>query len=323
MLPSFAKHEKKREEALKRVQKLSSKYPELAEVNKEIEKLTRDLNNFDIKELQSLIKKKENLFKKYKIPQNIEKPKYDCPYCEDTGYIELIDQEASKEYNYKIVRLEKCGCLIDAEKQHRLNRLFKTAQLTKTMHRQTFDNFKLEYYSNIAMKNGYTYRQIMKYNRDIAKEFADDIIGNNNEQKGLFLQGKPGVGKTFLCSAIANKLIKNQVPVLYLPFVDFLYQLRDTFGSSDEKMDELIGAAKTVDVLILDDLGSENISDFSQEILFTLLNARTLVENKPVVLSSNYSIEDLEDVYHPRIASRIKMLTTILDCVGDDIREML
>lgn len=323
MLPSFAKHEEKRQKALERLYKLNKKYPELAEINKEIEQFANDLESIDSKKLQSLIEKKEKLYKKYKIPQDIEKPEYDCPYCEDTGYIELIDQEASRDYNYKIVRLEKCQCLIDAEKQHRLNRLFRTAQLTKTMHRQTFDNFRLEYYSNIAMKNGYTYKQIMKYNRDIAKEFVEDVISGKNEHKGLFLQGDPGVGKTFLCSAIANKLIKNQMPVLYLPFVDFLYQLRDTFGSSDEKMDELIGAAKTVDVLILDDLGSENISDFSQEILFTLLNARTLVENKPVVLSSNYTIEELEDVYHPRIASRIKMLTTILDCVGDDIREMI
>ncbi len=323
MLPSFAKHEKKRQEALDRVQRLNQKYSELAEVNEEIEQLTNDLENLDNKQLQSLLKKKKKLFKKYKISQDIEKPNYDCPYCEDTGYIEVIDQEASKQYNYKIVRLEKCQCLIDAEKQHKLNRLFRTAQLTKTMHRQTFKNFRLEYYSNIGMKNGYTYKQIMKYNRDIAKEFTEDVISGKNEYKGLFLQGDPGVGKTFLCSAIANKLISNQFPVLYLPFVDFLYQLRDTFGNSGEKMDELIGAAKTVDVLILDDLGSENISDFSQEILFTLLNARTLVENKPVVLSSNYTIEELESVYHPRIASRIKMLTTILDCVGDDIREML
>jgi DNA replication protein DnaC len=323
MLPSFAKHEKKRLAAIERANLVHKKFPDIAEIDEEIESLGQNLEEFDNDKLQSLIKKREKLLKKHKLPLDIDKPNYDCPYCEDTGYIEIIDQEASEEYKYKITRLEKCQCLIDAQKQHRLNRLIRTAHLTKTMHKQTFENFRLEYYSNIAMKNGYTYRRIMKHNKDIAKEFVDDIVKNKNQSKGLYLQGDPGVGKTFLCSAIANELIKNQVPVLYLPFVDFLYQLRDTFGSSEEKMDELIGAAKNVDILILDDLGSENISDFSQEILFTLLNARTLVENKPVILSSNYTIEELEDIYHPRIASRIKMLTTILDCVGDDIREML
>ena len=100
MLPSFSKHEKKRLAAIEKVKLIHRKFPDIAIIDEQIESIGQNLDEYDNNKLQKLINQREQLLKKHNLPLDIDKPDYDCAYCEDTGYIEIVDQEASKEYSY-------------------------------------------------------------------------------------------------------------------------------------------------------------------------------------------------------------------------------
>ncbi len=330
MMPGIEKHNRKYDEALQRVQVIYAKHPDLAALDAERATLLQRVGEApeDLawrRQLRDVERRRQQLIKQVGLRSKDFNPQFECELCQDSGWVQVVDEIASHQYGYEITRQKECACLIAAQQQQRLERLFMTACLVPGMEKQTFRRFKIDVYSDIAYKNNYSYRTIMSHNKDIARRFARDMVRQHRSQqaisgRGLYLQGDPGVGKTFLCSAIANELLKNNVPVLYLPFVDFLYSIKDTFNDRDKRTQELLAAAREVDVLILDDLGSENITDFSQEILFSLLNYRGMNEMKPIVISSNYPIEEIAEMYHPRIFSRINKQTLILDCVGDDLR---
>ncbi len=320
MLPSFEKTEKKKEQALEVLYDYRRRFPRLAEIDERLTALQMDPTANVGLEMEKLISERENFLRKKKIPPDFDQPQYDCLLCQDSGYIEEVDEEATARYNYPVTRRRKCHCLLAAEQQERMLSLFTSARLTPEMKRQTFATFKTEYYSDIDIKNGFTHRKIMEHNKAIAEEFTRDIIAKGQKFRGLYLQGDPGVGKTHLCSAIANELLERNIPVLYLPFVDFLYHLRSTFNDSSLSLEDMLAVAKEAEILILDDLGAENVSEFSQEVLFSILNARMAEPTTRLVLSGNYRLEDLYEIYHPRIVSRIKALTTVLDCVGEDMR---
>ncbi len=333
LVPSGEKQTLRYEQAHQRALIWYKKYPELLQIEQRIAELLRNMETDNSQEINSRLaevrQQHEQLLDRNNIPQTYKSPKFDCEKCQDSGWIAIRDSAASQNYGYDVQRVVKCKCLINAEQQQMLNKLFKVSRLSPAMKRQTFELFRLDYYSDIELvEEGYSHRQIMEFNKKLAERFVAKMEQASREEavcevKGLYLQGDPGVGKTFLCSAIANELLKRKIPVLYLPFVDFLYQLRGSFGDRSKKVEEFVDAARNVTVLILDDLGSESRTEFSQEILFSILNYRTNNLDKPTIISSNYTIDELKNMYHPRIASRIRIQADILHCVGEDLREIM
>ena len=73
------------------------------------------------------------------------------------------------------------------------------------------------------------------------------------------------------------------------------------------------------DLLIVDDLGTEMPGQFVTAALYTLLNDRML-ENKPMVISTNLNVDEMARRYSPQIASRLHGSFTRLTFVGEDIR---
>ncbi|HET8905734.1 MAG TPA: ATP-binding protein, partial [Ktedonobacterales bacterium] len=137
----------------------------------------------------------------------------------------------------------------------------------------------------------------------------------------VLLVGNRGTGKTHLLAALANELMARGEAPLYVVVPDFLEYLRAGYDSEklDEKTSRRMEDARNCPVLLLDDLGSEKRSPWTDEQLYRLLNHR-YNEGLPTVVASNVLLDGLE----PRIASRMQdsSLAQVVLLAGEDQRVM-
>ena len=141
--------------------------------------------------------------------------------------------------------------------------------------------------------------------------------------KNLFLSGPPGLGKTFLSACIARTVSEGGHSVVYDTAANIFAQFearkfqRDS-QDGQEARDET-RRYLNCDLLILDDLGSELTTQFTQSVLYELINTR-LVAGRHTVISSNLSMEEAARRYSPQIASRLEGEYHVLHFFGEDIR---
>lgn len=131
---------------------------------------------------------------------------------------------------------------------------------------------------------------------EIAKDFTEKYI-NRNQKNGLIITGKSGVGKTHLATAILNKLTKKDMQVLMGRLIALLDVIKDTFKDFSNKEKDIIELYSKVDMLIIDDLGTERISSWALEKLYTIIENRN--ENKlPIIVTTRFDKESLLDRFY-------------------------
>ena len=157
---------------------------------------------------------------------------------------------------------------------------------------------------------------MMDIARDDCKEWADHYpeVPNRN----MLLTGKSGLGKTFLLRAVAERLIERDVNVLIISAYKLLEIVRKAYFSNEENAGEI----SEIEVLMIDDLGSEPLmQNVTVEQLFNLLNER---QNRGLstVVSTNLTMPELQGRYTERIASRLRDKNNwkVITLEGKDIR---
>lgn len=118
-------------------------------------------------------------------------------------------------------------------------------------------------------------------------------ILHKKNNKGLYVVGDLGVGKTYLCVALANSLVKNGEKVAFVKVSNFFNEMKSYISTRNEMIDININKLQKADYLFLDDIGSESVSEFVRDdILFRILDYR--LENKLItVFTSNLNKDDL------------------------------
>jgi len=184
---------------------------------------------------------------------------------------------------------------------------------------------------NAKMKDIYTDDK----NRIPAIKWIKDFIHEydyNKKQKGLYLNGNFGCGKTYLIAACFNELAKKGVKSAIVYWPEFLRKLKASFNSDNESFSGLFDRIKNVPLLLIDDIGAENTTSWGRdEILGPILQYR-MQQNLTTFFTSNLSLEDLEKhfsvtkesvdvVKSRRILERIKDLTTELVMIGENRRK--
>lgn len=183
--------------------------------------------------------------------------------------------------------------------------------------KESFSQFKLEYYPDrYDGRYGASPRAIMERNFRNCRSYAMTFTPNSGN---LLFVGGTGLGKTFLSACIARTVADRGYSVLYETAGRLFAKLeRAKFGGSEDDRAEA-QKLSTCDLLILDDLGTEMPGQFVTAALYSLLNDR-LMENKPMVISTNLNVEEMARRYSPQIASRLQGGFTPLTFVGEDIR---
>ena len=158
---------------------------------------------------------------------------------------------------------------------------------------KTFDNF------NPNGRTGLREDQMasLQYALNQALLFA------RNRNKWLLLMGVFGCGKTHLAAAVANDAISLGIPTLFTTVPDLLDWLRYTYGKAEETYEERFERIRNIELLVLDDLGTQNATDWSKEKLFQIINYR-YAQQLPTVITTNQSLEDMEGRVRSRLEDR-------------------
>jgi DNA replication protein DnaC len=182
-----------------------------------------------------------------------------------------------------------CVCRRQQLKQKHVADLRRASNLAH-LHAMTFDTFRIDPAANselvYALTDAFT----------IAQEFAAQPKG------WLLISGPYGCGKTHLAAAIANACVERAVPLLFVLVPDLLDYLRAAYApDSPVSYDQRFEQVRNIDLLILDDLGTQNTTPWAAEKLYQLLNYRYLAE-LPTVITTNLQPSEMD----PRLASRLR-----------------
>lgn len=253
------------------------------------------------KESRSLHEQKNRLLLEYGYSKDYLQPKYTCPLCKDTGYIDT----------------KKCQCF----KQAIVDLLYSQSNLKNVLVKENFSNFRLDYYNDNQREEltGLTpkenMRKILQYCHSFVQKF-------DQQYANILLYGNTGVGKTFLANCIAKDLLQSAHTVIYLTsFQLFDILEKNKFLKNEDAYDikDQFNGILQCDLLIIDDLGTELNNSFISSQLYLCINERHLSQ-KSTIISTNLSLDDLNYQYSERIFSRITSNYTLLKIFGDDIR---
>ena len=229
----------------------------------------------------------------YKI-QDLEEEEHFCPLCQDTGYVDG----------------KKCQCFLKLQGEI----LYRQSRMGAVLERENFSKFQLERFDNIeklGQCGNKTLREYIKEIRDYLTNYCEEYPKNN---RSILFTGSTGTGKTYFLHSIAKALLDRGVSVLYFTatglFEYFSKRMREE--DTEDYIEE-------VDVILIDDLGTEFSNSFTTSRFFALLNQRIL-DRKTMLISTNLNFKELRETYSDRVVSRFMSDYEIIPLYGKDQR---
>lgn len=233
-------------------------------------------------------------------PADYTEPRYECPLCNDTGFVDI----------------KMCVCM----KRQLAQAGMELSGLSALIKKQSFENFSLDYYK----KNLNEYR-IMEHNYKTVRHYAEHFELTENidaRPQSLLFLGGTGLGKTHLSTSLARVVIERGYDVFYSTAVNMMADFQHRrFGTSTVPAEgDNVPRYTECDLLIIDDLGTEIINQFTLSTLYAVLETR-LNQSKPTVISTNLTSAELRKTYSDRITSRLMGQFLVLPFYGTDVRQ--
>lgn len=219
------------------------------------------------------------------------KPRYECEKCNDTGYADG-----------KMCECMRRECVLLG---------YESSGLGTLLSQQSFDTFSLKYYTGED-------RYVAEQNLAACKGYVENF---GKGSPSLLFMGDTGLGKTHLSTSIARALIDKGYDVMYVTSQGLLSvfgheRFERSYNVSEEKESERYFESE---LLIIDDLGTEEVNQFSVSCLYNLINTRTS-RGLPTIINTNLKRDEIRARYTDRIASRLFGDFAVLAFSGRDIR---
>lgn len=279
-----------RERATARRTELHGRFPRVFEIDKLLSRTGMDImgviasgKNTDahiaaIKERnEKLLEERGRILREGGYPEDYSDIKYDCEKCGDTGYVGTV----------------MCDCM----KRALVMAGYESSGLGALIRSQSFENFSLDYYRT----GGGNVLQMENFRNNL-KRFSENFDGNTY-QNYLFV-GSTGLGKTHLSTAVAKKVIDRGYDVLYVTAVGMISDFESVRFGDGSRAKHDIDRYMSADLLIIDDLGTEMINQFTMSCVYDVINER-INARRSTIISTNLSSKDIEAKYNERIYSRL------------------
>lgn len=243
--------------------------------------------------------RRKALLEAHGYPADYSEPRYECELCGDTGY----------------VGIKMCTCM----RRRLIEAGMESSGLLGLMQTQSFENFSMDFYRRNPEE-----LRVMEHNYRTAVRYAKEFTvgeGGENSQSLLFLGGT-GLGKTHLSTAIAREVIERGYDVFYNSAVGMLSDFEYRRFGNGLSQGEVEDTSRYIDcdLLIIDDLGTEVVNQFTLSCLYHVLNTR-LNLHRPTLISTNLSSAELRKTYSDRITSRLMGEFLLLPFYGTDVRK--
>ena len=217
-----------------------------------------------------------------------------CPLCKGAGYLRADVPYGHPNFGKPIA----CDCK-EAERVEK-----------RRMHLRTISN--LDAFRDKSFKNFNPRVPGMLEAFKLSQAFANDPDG------WLLFIGRNGCGKTHLAAAIANQHLAMGSLVLFATVPDLLDHLRATFApTSTVVYDQLFSSMREAELLVLDDLGSEQNSSWASEKLFQLLNYRYNSRFPTVITTNNLRLQSVDERIRSRLMDKSLVTEVMMDKAHD------
>lgn len=216
-----------------------------------------------------------------------------CPICQGAGYVRIDAPVESPNFS----RLIQCTCKREERWQRSMAQINDMSNMS-LIRDWTFDSFDP---SVPGTREAF----------EVARAYADDPY------QWLILIGDYGCGKTHLAAAIANYALTNlNMRPVFSVVPDLLDYLRSTFSPSAEmRFESRFDTIRSADLLVLDDLGTENTTPWAKEKLFQIVNHRYM-ERLPTVVTTNAEPDRIDGRIRSRLFD-VGLSTSVFIDAGD------
>lgn len=186
------------------------------------------------------------------------------------------------------------------EKQIRLKQIINNSLMDQRFKNSTFENW------DFTKGNKKMY--------EVGSEYASKFQEMKKNSLGLLVHGDPGNGKTYTTACIANELISKMVPVICVSINSLLERIKETYNRfGNEGEDTVLRSLSNADLLIIDDLGTEQDTVWSRPKIYNILDSRYR-NSLPLIITTNLPLRELENRYEKRTYDRLlEMCTPVLN----------
>ncbi|WP_423244953.1 ATP-binding protein [Hathewaya massiliensis] len=186
------------------------------------------------------------------------------------------------------------------EKQIRVKQIINNSLMDQKFKNSTFENWD--------------FTKGTKKMYEVGNKYADRFQEMKKESLGLLIYGEPGNGKTYTAACISNALIDKMVPVICVSINALLERIKETYNRfGNEGEDTVLRSLSNADLLIIDDLGTEQDTIWSRPKIYNILDSRYR-NSLPLIITTNLPLRELENRYEKRTYDRLlEMCTPVLN----------